>query len=56
MAAPIINGRLHLADAHHNSPASFKSKYPETRGFKGTSYITKKSCIDGGNPTKIFNF
>ena len=24
MAAPIINGRLHLADAHHNSPASLQ--------------------------------
>ena len=25
MAAPNTNGRLHLADAHQNSPASFKN-------------------------------
>ena len=33
-------------------PAFLKSKSPETRAFKGTFYITKKSCTDWGNPTK----
>ena len=30
----------------------WKSKLPETRAFKGICYTTKKSCTDGGNPTK----
>jgi len=30
---------------------NFKSKLPETRAFKGTYYITKRSCTDRGNPT-----
>ena len=32
-----------------------KSKQPETKAFKGTCYIKKKSCtdeVDEGNPTK----
>ena len=28
------------------------SKLTETQACKDTCYITKKSCIDGGNPTK----
>ena len=27
MAAPNMNGRLHLADAHQNSPASLEKDY-----------------------------
>ena len=52
MAAPNVNGRLHLTGVYQKSPASFKSKLPETREFKGTCHITKKSCTDWGNPTK----
>ena len=29
-----------------------KYKLPGTRTLKGTYYITKKSCADGGNPIK----
>ena len=32
----------------------FKSKLSETRAVKGTCYITKKSCDDGGNPKNFF--
>ena len=32
---------------------NFKSKLLETRAFKDTYYITKKSCTDEGNPTKL---
>ena len=28
-------------------------KKKETRAFKGTFYMTKKSCTDRGNPKKI---
>ena len=31
---------------------NFKSKLLETRAFKGTLNITKKSCTSGGNHTK----
>ena len=34
---------------------NLKSKLPETRAFKGTCYLTKRSCTDGGIPTlKLF--
>ena len=33
---------------------NFKSKKPETQAFKGTCYITKKACTEGGNPTKKY--
>ena len=28
----------------------------ETRAFKSTCYLTKKTCTDGGNPTKKFEW
>ena len=37
---------------HGDKCLNFKSKSPETRAFKGTCYIAKKSCADEGNPKK----
>ena len=36
--------------------AMFIEKLNSPRAFKGTCYVTKKSCTDGGNPTKKFIF
>ena len=40
MAAPNMNGRLHLADAHQNSPASF--------GIKSIYVLPKNMISPGG--------